>query len=405
MAILTQPGDQTVDAPNPATFSVSVSGTPPISYQWRSNGVDIPGATSSSYMTGPTTVADDDGDMYRVLVSNCDGPVLSSVATLTVNNAAPTITMQPQDQTVTEPAMATLTVTATGTPPLSYQWLSNGMVIARATMSSHTTPATSVADDNNDTYQVVVSNPYGMVNSSVATLTVNAAGMLTTNDLGSSRAERAAIFWNETGSWGTVYLSPFQSQVSFRFGTRQVGNFPLYDRPVSIGSSFSITTSRKSGGNDQLFVNKTMVIDAFGKLPSIAGTQPTGNVGRGYNNNTFFAGDIAEIVVFCRALTPAERMAWEDYLDTKYGILPPPFIVSVANEQEESIPVTLWTESDDAGLYVWLTGQPGATYLLESSTDLDMWKPVATLTLPASGTASQLVESDGSVIFFRARLD
>jgi hypothetical protein len=87
---------------------------------------------------------------------------------------APTITSQPASQTVTVGQAATFTVTASGTAPLSYQWLKNNSNIASATSASYTTPAT-VAGDNGTNFTVVVSNSAGSITSSAATLTVNAA--------------------------------------------------------------------------------------------------------------------------------------------------------------------------------------------------------------------------------------
>ena len=48
-SITTHPANQTVPAGGTATFTVAASGSPPLSYQWQRNGVDIPGATSASY--------------------------------------------------------------------------------------------------------------------------------------------------------------------------------------------------------------------------------------------------------------------------------------------------------------------------------------------------------------------
>src|ERR1700739_4930368 len=45
--VVTQPVSQTVGAGQPATFSVSATGTGPMTYQWYKNGVAISGATSS----------------------------------------------------------------------------------------------------------------------------------------------------------------------------------------------------------------------------------------------------------------------------------------------------------------------------------------------------------------------
>jgi glucose/arabinose dehydrogenase len=84
-AITTQPAPETVAAGQPATFSVTASGTPPLSYQWQRNGTNIPGATSASY-TLPAVQASDSGAQFAVVVTNAGGSVTSSPATLTVTS-------------------------------------------------------------------------------------------------------------------------------------------------------------------------------------------------------------------------------------------------------------------------------------------------------------------------------
>ena len=174
-AITTQPANQTVTAGQTAAFSVVANGTAPLSYQWQKNGANIPGATSSSYTT-PATATSDSGSTFVVIVSNSAGTATSNSATLTVNPApvAPTITTQPTNQTVTAGQTATLSVIASGTAPLSYQWQKNGANIAGATSSGYTTPATTTSDSGS-TFDVVVSNSAGTATSNAATLTVNPA--------------------------------------------------------------------------------------------------------------------------------------------------------------------------------------------------------------------------------------
>src|SRR6202790_5183115 len=174
-SITTQPANQTVTATQTATFTVVASGTAPLSYQWLKNGANVAGATSWSYTTLLTTTADN-GSTFDVVVSNTAGTATSNAATLTVNAASvvPTITTQPVSQAVTAGQTATFSVVATGTTPLSYQWLKNGANIAGATSSSYTTPATTAADGGS-TFNVVLSNTAGTATSNAATLTVNAA--------------------------------------------------------------------------------------------------------------------------------------------------------------------------------------------------------------------------------------
>lgn len=88
-SISTQPSNTTVSAGQTARFSVTASGTAPLQYQWQRNGVNIPNANSASYSF--TTTANDNGAMFRVVVSNNVGSATSNAATLTVlSNIAPT---------------------------------------------------------------------------------------------------------------------------------------------------------------------------------------------------------------------------------------------------------------------------------------------------------------------------
>jgi hypothetical protein len=70
-----------------------------------------------------------------------------------------------------------------------------------------------------------------------------------------------------------------------------------------------------------LYIRGSLAASQGGKLFTIAGCSSIGNLGRGYNDNTHFAGDIAEVLVYNRALTESERVQVEDYLDRKYGNL------------------------------------------------------------------------------------
>jgi len=152
-----------------ARFKVTATGDPPLNYQWRKNGVDILGATSSSYTT-PATVDADNGSLFSVVVSNGGGSVTSNNATLTVRTP-PTITIQPADRTVSAGQRARFSVTATGTTPLRYQWTKNGVNISGATKASYATPPTTV-EDNGALFAVTVSNLAGSVTSNNAILTV-----------------------------------------------------------------------------------------------------------------------------------------------------------------------------------------------------------------------------------------
>ncbi len=95
-SIAQQPADQTVIEGQSATFTVEATGTGVLSYKWRKNGTDIlPLATGASYTT-PSTMLEDSGEKFSVVVTNDAGSATSIDALLTVvpmltPNKAPTV--------------------------------------------------------------------------------------------------------------------------------------------------------------------------------------------------------------------------------------------------------------------------------------------------------------------------
>ena len=201
--IITHPADQNVIAGQTATFSVVATGTF-LSYQWQKNGTNIPGATGVSYTTPPTALSDN-GSIFRVIVSNSAGSVTSNPATLTVTSSStpPGITTQPSSRTVNAGLVATFSVVAAGSAPLTYQWRKNGAAIPGATDSTYTTPATTLAD-NGANFSVNVSNAFGSVTSNNATLTVTASVNLVKNPGFESGKTSWLFFTGGTGSFAAV---------------------------------------------------------------------------------------------------------------------------------------------------------------------------------------------------------
>ncbi|HZE98508.1 MAG TPA: FecR domain-containing protein [Planctomycetota bacterium] len=134
---------------------------------------------------------------------------------------------------------------------------------------------------------------------------------------GKTHGENAALFWPETVDWGWVYLSPFQSNVKWRFGTTQTNNLPFHIRAAN-AVGFTMTTVLKDGAAETLYIQGAPVERVTGKLPAVKGTQPSLQIGMGANA-TGFPGDIAEILIYARALSDAERQRVERALSGKYS--------------------------------------------------------------------------------------
>jgi hypothetical protein len=89
---------------------------------------------------------------------------------------APVIAIQPESLTVTNGDPAVFAVTATGSPPLLYQWQKNGVGLTNGgniagSSSAALTLSTTGANDAGS-YDVIVTNSYGSVTSSVVALNV-----------------------------------------------------------------------------------------------------------------------------------------------------------------------------------------------------------------------------------------
>lgn len=206
--ISAQPQSQTVIAPATAAFSVTATGTAPLSYQWNKNGAAISGATSPIYAT-PATTTGTNGASFTVTVTNSFGSATSAKAVLTVN-PAPTMNLspvgpvliggQPQNQTVIAGASATFSATAIGTEPIAYQWNKNGTPISSGTSATYTTAATTAADSG-ASFTVTVTNSVNSLTSPPATLTVASAPIAPTINGQGGEPQNASV--------GTGYTASF----------------------------------------------------------------------------------------------------------------------------------------------------------------------------------------------------
>ena len=124
--ITTQPANATTGLGLSAAFSVTATGSAPLSYQWQRNGGSLAGATTS--LLTITNAQATNAGTYAVVVTNLYGTATSSNALLAVLD--PYITNQPQSQLVAAGAPASLSVGAVGTAPLRYVWSENGVALA-----------------------------------------------------------------------------------------------------------------------------------------------------------------------------------------------------------------------------------------------------------------------------------
>lgn len=241
----------TTNAGSTVQFTVTSTGDAP-TYLWYKE--TISSTNLIAFATTPTltltNVLAADSANYQVILTNSSGSATSDVVTLTVVD--PTILTQPVNQTRLVSGNALFTVSAAGTPTLTYQWYSkptsdnfdfsgavaysNAGNVSGADTSSLLITNLSGADVTN--LYVVVTSGAGSVTSSVVTLTV---------------ANSAALaYWNFNG----IFLNVTNPAPYSGIGTATPVNCSGFSNNISSGLDFDFnfpsawgTASYPTNGN------------------------------------------------------------------------------------------------------------------------------------------------------------
>ncbi len=205
---VTGPQNQEVCSGDPAIFSVTASAIPPFSYQWRTNGVAIEGATNDTYVL-LNPIASDALNSYDAVVTDMFGSVTSQVASLAISHIAPSISIFPSNQMVIPGVTnVTFSVSVSGDPPMSFQWRTNGIPIPGATNDSYTTTNLGPADATN-VIDVMASNPCGSITSTPPVGLYFPTLFFPGNDAGAGFfGGENLIFTNTSGISFSVWSSP-----------------------------------------------------------------------------------------------------------------------------------------------------------------------------------------------------
>ena len=242
-SIVTPPASLAVVAGNSATFTVAASGTAPLAYQWLKNGAVISGATTATLALN--NVSATDAANYSVTVANVAGSVTSAAAALTVN-LPPSISSPPANQFGAIGSTINLSVTASGTGPLSYQWFNAGGALADggniSGSSTATLTITGLMTNEVGNYFVVVSNAFGTVTSASAAISINIAPVIT----GQPASQTVTAGGNATFSVSASGSSPLAYQW-FKSGTKLANSTSIAGVTTATLSLTGITTN--SAGN------------------------------------------------------------------------------------------------------------------------------------------------------------
>ncbi|MSU28557.1 MAG: hypothetical protein EXS27_11680, partial [Pedosphaera sp.] len=395
--ITTQPLPQTVAIGSSATFTVTVTDTNGVSYQWRKEGFPIAGATND-FLT-LSNIQPAGAGSYDVTVSNAAGTTTSSSASLSIVGA-PTITTQPSSRTVTQGSTVNFTVgiATSATLPLRYQWRHNGIDIPGAI-----NPVFTLANAQSSAaglYSVLVANSVGTILSAEAALFVISPPMVVTHPTNQSVTLGSNVTFTVVASGGTPLTYqwrvngapiPGANNQSLTITGAQLSSAGIYDVLVSDGT-FSVFSS-----SAVLTVLPPFAItpQPVGKATNVGGsaTFTAGAVGFGVFAGPFtyqwtfngapLAGQTGPSLAFT-GLALVNSGNYACVVDSPLGaITSSSALLTVFN------PFSVGATSFQPGGLFQMTasGDNGRAYRLESSTNLLIWAAVVTNTV-SGGTAT-----------------
>lgn len=235
-----------------------------------------------------TNISTNDCGNYSVVIWNSSGSVTSTVATLTVV-LPPTIVIQPASQGAAIGSDFTFNVGVTGTSPFNYQWLYNGVALGGQTNSTLT--LINLTTNLAGAYGVIITNLYGSVTSSVATLTVGWPPNITSQPTNQIILNGSNVFLSVAVS-GT---GPFTYQWRFN-GTNLPnniittvagsGNFALGDGGLATNASLAYATGVAADNAGNFYIadqynNRIRKVNTGGIITTVAGKNPSGFSGDG----------------------------------------------------------------------------------------------------------------------------
>ena len=194
------PPDTTVNQGAALDLKATVIGVGSLSYQWRTNGTPVPGATNAAYHVASTTAAD--AGNYDLVVTNLYGATTSGVAVVTVVKV-PVITSDLSGVSGTIFSggnFSTWSIVAGGAAPLHYYWYRGGTPVGT---DNPTLLLTNVSVADSGSYYVVVSNALGSIKSATNHLSVVASPDAYTTGVG---RDLPSAYWPLSETSGTLAM-------------------------------------------------------------------------------------------------------------------------------------------------------------------------------------------------------
>ncbi|MCX6934277.1 MAG: fibronectin type III domain-containing protein [Verrucomicrobia bacterium] len=194
-----------------------------------------------------------------------------------------------------------------------------------------------------------------------------------------ARLKDFANYYNGLAHFGTGYGTIYQPSGLWNdFGTADLEFYPR-STDATFTSPHLLNTSISTSGDSTLRLHAAETITLTGQTVSFR-TDPSLGIDR---YSEAFNGDIAEVLVFDRVLTPAERTVVQTYLATKYGI-------TAAIPNTATAPKLSAVSATATSVALSWTGEPPVTTDIERRVGNGPFVPVASITSEKSYTDTGL---------------
>gem|GEM_PF-1996448 len=242
--IAATPSAMPICAGTQVVFTVTATGTAPFTYTWKKNGVAITNASNNATYT-ITAVAVSDSGQYSCTVSNGCNPAATSANVQLLIKMPPMISTPAANATISKIVgdTVTLTVAASGTGTLTYQWYKGSAMVGT---NSSAFPIKPVALTDSGAYTCVVSNGCGNVTSKVITVTVGSRPSITTQPLSQT------LYLGQSTTFSVVAVSIPQPTYQWRKNGTAIYNatnasYTISSPDVSDSGKYTVTVINSTG--------------------------------------------------------------------------------------------------------------------------------------------------------------
>ena len=263
VSLETQPEDVRGVVGGSVSLAVSAVGSDPITYEWMHNGEKIIGATSPSLSLVDLNAAS--AGNYQVVVTNPTGSVLSDVAAVAVDTA-PTITSLTNSTSAIAGSNVVMSVSASNSLTMSYQWKRDGISITGAVSDSLT--LSNVGNTDAGDYTVEVSNTVGTTVSTAIKISVISPPTITGSPSGKSIGHSARLLLSVSAVGESLVYQWHKDGATISGANGSA--YSISAVTSSDSGSYHVTVSNSAGTVTSSAASVTVV------APPVIQTQPTG---------------------------------------------------------------------------------------------------------------------------------